>query len=62
MRVARKGHIVTGGLQNARHAVWDILIELHRRHDQAVTGTMLSRANSAAYAKAAAIASVGNDG
>lgn len=46
--IPREGDIMAGCSKESRDAVGDILVELHRSHDQAVTGTMLSRARSAA--------------
>jgi len=60
--IARQGDIVPGHSKDARDTVGDVLVELYGRHDQAVTGTMLSRANSAAYANAAGMASLGSVG
>ena len=60
--ITHEGHVVSGYSKDSRDAVGDILVELHSRHNQAVTGTILSRAKSAAYANAAGIASLGNVG
>lgn len=60
--VASEGNIVTSRPKNARYQVRKIFIELDGSHDQAVTGTTLSRARSAAYANAAGMASLGNPG
>ncbi len=60
--IPRESDIVARCSKESRDAVGDVLVELYSNHDQVVTGTMLSRARSAAYAKAAGIASVGNVG
>ena len=46
--VPRKGDVVASSSKKIGDAVGDIFVELRRSHDQAVTGTMLSRASSAA--------------
>ena len=60
--IARQRHIMTGGTKNGRDTVRHILVELDRGHGYADTGTMVSRERSAAYASAAAIASLGSVG
>ena len=46
--VPRKGDIVTSSSKKFGDAIWDVFVELRGSHVQAVTGTMLSRARSAA--------------
>lgn len=60
--IARKGHVMPRVPENGRNTVRHILVELNGGHDYADTGTMLSRARAAAYASAAAIASLGKPG
>lgn len=52
----------TRGDENGPNTVGDILVELDRSHNYADMETMLSRERSAAYASAAAIASLGKLG
>ena len=61
--VTSKGDVVAGLPENCAHRVGNVLIEFDRRHDYAAgIGTIVSRARSAAYAKAAGIASLGSVG
>jgi len=46
--IPRKGDVVARSSKKSSDAIGDVLVELHSSHDQAVTGTMLSRARSAA--------------
>ena len=63
MFVTSECHIVAGLPENRPDRVRDVLIELDRRHRYAAgIGTIVSRASSAAYARAAGIASCGNVG
>lgn len=46
--IARQGDIVTGGTQHVARDIRQILVELQQRHGYVGTGTMRSRARSAA--------------
>lgn len=61
--VTSERHVVAGLPENRPDRVRNVLIEFDRRHDYAAgTGTIVSRASSAAYARAAGIASFGSVG
>ena len=61
--ITSKRHVVARLPQNRPHRVGNVLIEFDRRHHYAAgIGTIVSRARSAAYAKAAGMASFGNVG
>lgn len=60
--IARQRHVMPRVPEDGRNTVRHILVELNAGHDYADTGTMLSRERSAAYASAAAIASLGKPG
>lgn len=60
--VPRRRDIVAGLAQDGPDQVGNVLIQLDGRHGYAGIGTIRSRANSAAYASAAGIASAGSVG
>lgn len=60
--IACPRNVMPGLLEDGPNAVGHILVELDGSHDYADMGTMLSRERSAAYASAAAIASLGKPG
>ncbi len=69
--VVRAGELLVAGergvvavlAENDAHRVWNVLVQLDARHGYAAEiGTIRSRASSAAYASAAAMASLGNVG
>ena len=61
--VTSERHVVAGLPENRPDRVRNVLIEFDRRHDYAAgIGTIVSRASSAAYARAAGIASFGSVG
>ena len=60
--IPRECDVVPRLTEDRTNRVWDVLVQLYGGHDYAVISTMLSRASSAAYASAAAIASFGSVG
>ncbi len=61
--ITGEGDVVPGFSKNHPDRVGNVLIELDRWHDYAAgMGTIVSRASSAAYARAAGIASFGSVG